>query len=533
MAQHFHENLLREAIVAPHVSCCVAAREGCEVCVARGNAKRHAIPSEPLASVADRSRGQRRGGGLVRKEGYTHIPVSPGLPRRGTNVIRSKHSRPIWRKPDWFSTKVRVHFDVALTHEAAERLVSDPAAVTRHSFLPLIAFTKRERRFRRPPGQKGPRPSTKVRELAYPSNKDGYIFAYYAEKLGMLYEAELEKRKLQKAVIGYRKGASNYRLAYNAFREIAERGDCIALALDISGFFDNISHRVLKAVWTSLLNAASLPDDHYKVFRALTQAAKLDRGELLRGLGIKASTRDRDLPRPLCSVAKYRLLRASARPGNRLVRPHDKAFGIPQGTPLSAMAANIAMLPFDTIVQAAVAARGGSYRRYSDDILIICSVEHAAELEGLVAEALATQTQTLRLNPDKREEARFERPGPHLVPIPPRTAAKPLQYLGFTFDGQRILLRSGTVSRFYRRMVGQVQAAKVRAGLARIGKLHGRTVPHKRELLARFSHLGTDNFISRYAAGAARAMGAMGASGIKQQLARHTDVLKRRLDRDD
>jgi RNA-directed DNA polymerase len=446
-------------------------------------------------------------------------------------MIRSKRSRRIRRKTDWFSSKARVHFDNPLSRDDAERLVSDAIAIARHPFLPLIAFSKRERRYRRRPGQKKPQASTKTRELAYPSNRDGYIFAFYAEKLGALYEAELAARDLQKVVIGYRKGASNIRLARDAFLEIATRGSCAALALDISGFFDNISHHVLKAVWASLLNVTSLPEDHYAVFRALTRAAKIDRRELLQHLGIKPNARDRDLPRPLCPVAQFRLLRSSAGTGARLVRRHQQPFGIPQGTPLSAMAANIAMLPFDTAVHAAVTARGGSYRRYSDDILVVCALEHVGELERFITDALTTHTQTLQLNTDKREEARFANPGPHLVAIPPRTVAKPLQYLGFTFDGQRTLLRSGTLARFYRRMAGRVLTVKAKARLARQGKLAGRPVAHKRELLATRSHLGADNFVSRYAKDSARTMGPLGANEIRRQLARHSDVLMERLNR--
>ena len=56
------------------------------------------------------------------------------------------------------------------------------------------------------------------------------------------------------------------------------------------------------------------------------------------------------------------------------------------------MAANLSMLDFDTTVHAIVSAVGGSYRRYSDDILILCSAEHMAALEAVVEEALTVST---------------------------------------------------------------------------------------------------------------------------------------------
>ncbi len=163
------------------------------------------------------------------------------------------------------------------------------------------------------------------------------------------------------------------------------------------------------------------------------------------------------------------------------------------------MAANLSMLDFDTTVHAIVSAVGGSYRRYSDDILILCSAEHMAALEAVVEEALTVHTKTLSLNADKREEAHFALPGLVLIPCAPRTSGKPLQYLGFTFDGERACIRGGTISRYYRRMSSSVRVAKVRAGLAKVGKLNGRHVIHKREVLASHSHLGSRSFVSSYA----------------------------------
>ena len=50
---------------------------------------------------------------------------------------------------------------------------------------------------------------------------------------------------------------------------------------------------------------------------------------------------------------------------------------------------------------------------------------------------------------------------------------KPLQYLGFTFDGRRALIRSGTLARYYRRMRNGVRVAKRRLKLAKHGEIKG------------------------------------------------------------
>ncbi len=212
-----------------------------------------------------------------------------------------------------------------------------------------------------------------------------------------------------------------------------------------------------------------------------------------------------------------------------LVTRHADKKGIPQGTPLSAMAANMSMLEFDTAVHMVVSVAGGSYRRYSDDILILCPPEHVANLEVAIRQALTVHTKTLSLNGDKREEVRFALTGPNLGPSPPATVARPLQYLGFTFDGYKVCIRGGTVSRYYRRMASSVGVAKARAWLVKDGKLNGRDVVHKREVLASHSHLGTRSFVSSYAKISAEKMGPLGADSIRHQLSRHMDVLNRRL----
>jgi len=444
-------------------------------------------------------------------------------------MLITKRPRVRRRKADWFSSKPRVHLDERIDRIEAEKLVTDPAAVARHAFLPLISFQKRERRYRRTPGSKKPKATTKVRELAYPANRDGHIYAYYSEVLGERYEEEIALRGLQGVVIGYPKNACNVRLARDAFLEIANRGDCVALALDIKGFFDNIDHSVLKEVWQHLLGVSTLPDDHYKVFRALTAYAKMDRADLLSRLGLKPNTKDKDLPQPLCAMAEYRKHRTSSSCAKKLVEANQKTYGIPQGTPLSAMAANISMLHFDAEVNATVTACGGSYRRYSDDILIICSADHVSQLESTVQASLLTTTRTLKLNKSKREEVHFALPGPSLVMIATGIAPKPLQYLGFTFDGQNVRIRGGTLARFHRRLATSAKAAKMKAWLAKSGKIVGRDVLHKREVLAKYSHLGKDSFPSRYTKRAQKIMAPLGSEPIRRQLAGHIDTLNKKL----
>ena len=74
------------------------------------------------------------------------------------------------RRSDWYPDKVYLHFDGPLSRAKATKLVTNPAAVISHSFLPLIGFDKRERRYRR---QKNALPSIKAKISAIPSLRIG------------------------------------------------------------------------------------------------------------------------------------------------------------------------------------------------------------------------------------------------------------------------------------------------------------------------------------------------------------------------
>lgn len=220
-------------------------------------------------------------------------------------MLRSRHKPYRPKRSGWHPQKRYVHFDLPLSHESAVKLVLDTAKVAQHRFLPLMAFEKRDRKYRRQDDGTA-RVEYKIRKIAYSSNIDSCIFSYYAHLLHPQYEKILENFGIDDAVIGYRSVGSNIDLALQAFREIETRGPCVAFAFDISGFFDNIDHGVLKRNWCRVLECAKLPDDHYHVFRNLTKYSSVNKSAVLRRLGISPSTKDRDISLPICSVGEFR-----------------------------------------------------------------------------------------------------------------------------------------------------------------------------------------------------------------------------------
>lgn len=415
------------------------------------------------------------------------------------------------KKVDWFPVRPYKHLDPRPNREAATALVECPAAVASHSFLPFITFEKIERRFRRTKDEINIK--QKIRKLAYCSNWDACIYSYYAEILRRPYEELLHLRGLDEVVIGYRRKGSNIVMALEAFKEIANRRKCTAFAFDISGFFDNIDHLTLKTNWCKVLGVTRLPEDHFRVFSELTDFVAIDRRALLRRLGYDASAKDGDLPGPpLCSITDFRqLVRGDNGINSNLLIRRKSRRGIPQGSPISAIAANISMLDFDTKLNAAVIALNGSYRRYSDDILIIVPDLHEPVIEPLLDRLLRDCAGRLKTN-DKTKKVLFD------LSKPPEAAFVPLQYLGFLFDGERILIRPNTIARYWRRIYKEVRRAKRLHRKAQAEPSPARTSVHTKSLLRKTTHLGEDSLISTYVR---QSKSLVGGDAIRRQFRRH------------
>jgi len=327
--------------------------------------------------------------------------------------------------------------------------------------------------------------------------------------LSAAYEEYLAKAGLTSSVIGYRAGlGSNINLAMDAFAEIHERGDCTTLSFDLKDFFDTIEHRALKANLKKVLGVSSLPENWYAVFKAMTAYGYVTEDELRTSLGLD-SNQD---PRPICSIEDFRLLRKTH---SSLIQTNTAGVGIPQGSPISAVFSNVAMLDFDIEMHSAASIRSASYRRYSDDILLICKPDDASFIESHLIGMLAAKTHTLELNVKKSEKSEFRS-----VSVAKQRVDKPLTYLGFTFDGAKVSLRGRTLSRYYRRMTYATRHTAVAASKNATSKK-----PYKRSLYKQFSHLGKASFYAY----AKRASHIMNDGTPIRQLRRHFKILNRKL----
>jgi RNA-directed DNA polymerase len=335
------------------------------------------------------------------------------------------------KRDGWYAPRSYPHFDLPLPFETAKAYVVDPGRVCRHGFHPFLGFDIVRRRYRA--DRDGVEVSTKRRPIASPAHVDGYIFAYYAKALGQRYEGTLAANGLGHCVLAYRSGlGSNIEFAKAAFDEINRRGECIALAFDLESFFDSISHATLKRNWAQLLGTDQLPADHFSVFRAITRYSEVSLTQCRLRLGIEKGRRT---PRPICPPSVFRtVIRRNARGLPNLVLTNSANHGIPQGSQISALLSNVYMLDFDREMCHLAVAIGGFYRRYSDDILWVCHPSEAPSVEEELKKGLAKLGGTTKINEEKSERSTFRRSAAGAV-----VCNKPIQYLGFTFDGVGIL----------------------------------------------------------------------------------------------
>ncbi|WP_303675199.1 antiviral reverse transcriptase Drt2, partial [Vampirovibrio chlorellavorus] len=383
----------------------------------------------------------------------------------------------------WYRKKNYPHFDTALPYKVAHDYVTNPDNIRQHAFFPFLSFEQKIRRFKKKP---------KTRPIKFASHRDGYIFSYYAHLLTQPYEDLLKSANLDKVVLAYRSGiGNNITFAKEAFDQIERLGNCVAIGFDITGFFDSLDHTELKKKWATLLGKTSLPSDHYKVYRAITKYAHVDLVKCQERL--KLTRKQKKEKRPICSTTEFRtLIRTEANNEASLIQVNPLNTGIPQGSSISALLANVYMYVFDKTMHQLAETLGGVYYRYSDDIFWACPIEHEALIKDEVKKHILKLGPQFQIQDEKTITTHFEKDESGLLKI--RSGDKPFQYLGFLFDGQRRLMRSQTLSRFWRKFSFSVQKARKDA-LSSITKQRNPKL-FKRKLYKKYTHLGSTNFLS-------------------------------------
>jgi RNA-directed DNA polymerase len=409
---------------------------------------------------------------------------------------------------DDFVAKQRnyTHFDYALSKDNRKTFEITDEQIVTHSFWPLLGFAKKERRAKKDK-QGSLVISHKTREIKFGSHTDAAVLQWHTACLSQHYEKAICLHGINDCVLAYRSGmGDNITQARDLFNEIKSIGHCTAIALDISRFFDNIDHEMLLQNLKMIVNVERLPNAYFKIFERMTKFEYVDADVLKARL-----KRIRTPTGRLCTPLQFRNIVKPV--GNSLIKTNTECFGIPQGTPLSGLYANISMFAFDRKMSRYVGKKGGIYRRYSDDIALVipASINLPTVLRYIKSEIRKSK---LQINSKKTEISKFHLTG-HSV-----QCDQPFQYLGFTFDGSKTLIRSSSLARYYTKMRRGIRA-KI---LAAFKKGIPRDEIFMRELFRRYTHFGRVRNFPRYAYRAAKVFQ---ANEIKKQIRPHMNQFKK------
>lgn len=398
------------------------------------------------------------------------------------------------------------HFDAPLPLRKIMDIVKDPESVAKNSFYPFLKYVDVQQRF----GQ-----SPKKRPIRYAARRDSYIFSYYRHLLSQKYEPKLKETGLDECIIAYRKisiskksegGKCNIHFAKEAFEEIKRREDCYAVALDISSYFDNIDHEKLESIWSSFLEVDTLPSDHAHVFRNITDYAEVDFdvacerlgykewGEIqgVKKFGYKREISKKDFftdkkYKQLCTPQEFRTQIAD------FITKNPNSYGIPQGSPISDILANMYLYPFDLQVLQYASDKGVYYRRYSDDLLLIIPRDESLlkEIITFIKSKIKEAGDNLEIKDKKTLIKDFSTSGGQLAcksvyveGLAKQHKGDSFEYLGFAFDGASVRIKDSTMHRFNRKIIygARHYAAKL------VVRYEGKT-PREIMELANFSHL--------------------------------------------
>ena len=439
----------------------------------------------------------------------------------------------IWEDKEKESQKERtyLHFDQKTSISKAKKFVTSPEQVTSHCFYPFIQNTLITPRFKKDKITGERKWEKKQREIMYASHSDTLIYSYYNILLGLNYEKRLAKEEFKDSVIAYRKlGRSNIDFAQEAFYKISNFGECVVLAFDVSDFFPGLDHQILKESWEFIMNFDDLRKarDHYNVYKSLTRFAYVEKRSLDSLFKVKEKRSEGKKIFRYCSGKEFReKVRA-----NKLIKVNQEVKGIPQGSPISALLSNIYMYQFDRTVYDRVCKElNGIYRRYSDDILIVCKPDNAYELEEWIKKKINNDFK-LVIQDKKTEKFSLENKDHKgiLRPINLRTDKRQnVQYLGFEYDGDHIFIRSSSISRYYRRMKKHIHITVKKA------RLKGSEKVFKKKLLVRNSEQARSlltekqrrKFRGNFITYAQRAAFKTGDKKILNQIKHHRKKLKK------
>ena len=429
--------------------------------------------------------------------------------------------------PDWICTKGYIHMDMPIKTKEEKlfvcRYVTNANSIKKHAFLPLIRrrmYSYPYKDFTGNDGKEKRRIKKKLRNITFASHLDASIMGYYSRILGKNYEKYLKDNGLTDEVAAYRKikksdgkgNKCNIDIAYEVFQKIKEyvaNNDSVGvITFDIKGFFDNLDHKIIKNTWKKIMGFDVMPGDVYNVYKNIvkysfiyeTELFEHYKNNLISANGSRKRCksirylRDKNIV-AYCSKEEINIIRDK---GLIRQRKKNENVGIPQGLLISAILANVYMSEFDVAVKHVINKINGIYRRYSDDIIVVCPEAELENCKSFIINEISNVN--LEIETHKTNSFVFRKKGSeniecvHIEHDGSESTSKKLVYLGFSFDGNDVLLKDACVGKFYNKMHKWIDRG-VYYGIHINNKTVGRMFEYK--LIKKFTFAGAKTHIKR------------------------------------
>ena len=174
--------------------------------------------------------------------------------------------------------------------------------------------------------------------------------------------------------------------------------------------------------------------------------------------------------------------------GKGLIRCKKEDNGIPQGLPISSTLANVYMVDFDKEIKCFVGDNGGIYRRYSDDIIVVCPKGASNRIRDLIMHKIGDVSLTIETS--KTNLYHFTKKDGIVNCLHEKHGANDkLKYLGFSFDGNHVLLKNSSICKFYYKMHKSVMRS-VYFAIHINNNTRGKMF--ERHLISRFTYAGAN-----------------------------------------
>lgn len=342
------------------------------------------------------------------------------------------------------------HFDrpCSLSSQAVNNYVCSPSKVAQHPFYPFIHKQIRFKKVRRH-GTKIDETTLKTRDIYFCSHWDRCVFQRYSFLLSQKYESFVKENNLNTVTIAYRSlGKSNIHFANSAFNYITSTDRCFIFITDFSSFFDTLNHQLLKTslkrIWKENNSKnTSLPDDLYTIYKHITKFSYIEKSDIDKII---------DEENPTNAKCRYYLENLSFNSFKAHVKKNTNTFGIPQGSPISAVLSNIYMADFDIGLNKIVSERWhGKYMRYSDDILIAIPLTESDNINNIkseISQYFTLNAHVAKINSKKTHSLIYYDQKFTDLCTQKRTH---LDYLGFIFDGKSKRIRQRSIGKYFYR----------------------------------------------------------------------------------